>query len=200
MEKILQNYTLPVPVQERLDIETKGATAFSLMPVLTAALQLAVTQILMSPDVSRTLPHWIARIFIPLSTIGVISSFVASFTATIFTNFLARLPSATKRLIIHDPTSLPARNLLDNEVIPLRLLDPDNSAELLQEFGFTAWTGYSLLAIICLFISAGIFFLTLCVLLYHNAVKTPWQQKKTKLRDEMTVLLQARYSRDPYYS
>ncbi|KIM23315.1 hypothetical protein M408DRAFT_11602 [Serendipita vermifera MAFF 305830] len=58
-------------------------------------------------------------------------------------------------------------------------------AELLQEFGFTAWTGYSLLAIICLFISTGIFFLTLCVLLYHNAVKTAWQQKKTKVKTDI---------------
>lgn len=142
-------------------------------PILTAALQIVITQILMSRDVSVTLPYWPARFLTPLSTFGVLCDIFISGVGTANLQALSRMPLASRNMIIEDPTCLPARVFLAGENIPLSLLNGQDG-KLLNLFGYPEDTERLILVGAGFFYGGvGIFGITLFFLLYHNIWHRP---------------------------
>ncbi|KIM23310.1 hypothetical protein M408DRAFT_28000 [Serendipita vermifera MAFF 305830] len=177
METALQNYKLPSVVQRLVEAQIQAYNAQCLMPILTAALQLTITGILMSPKVSRTSPYWPGRIILPLSTFGVLCSFVSSVTAVVYLQNICWLEITTRGIIMNNASSLPARIFLAGDNIPLYLLDPNNVALLLTEFGLPL-DGLITAAVASyvFYVAALVFVITVGVLMYHNMYKTEWQR------------------------
>ncbi|PVF94373.1 hypothetical protein CPB86DRAFT_48029 [Serendipita vermifera] len=169
MENALQNYTLPYSVQLIVDTETKAANAITLLPILTAALQMVITQILMSPEVASTLPSWLAKSFLPISTIGVLINFICSIVTVAYLYSLGDVVLAARDLVINDPSSLPFRVFMRGESIPIDLLRSSAIKNLLLVFGFPRQTiHHGTIAVVLFHISGSILALTTSLIIYHN--------------------------------
>lgn len=144
----------------------------------------------MTREVSRSLPVWVKKCLLPLSTIGVLMNFICSIVTVFYLHALGEMPVTVKDLIINSPTSLPARILFKEENIPLEFLRKGSKSKLLREFGFPkSQVHLGKVAVILFHISGILMCITTGVIIYQNIMRSsrtrraPSEHNKAALKD-----------------
>jgi hypothetical protein len=140
---------------------------------------MVITQILMAPEIASTLPSWLAKSFLPLSTIGVLLNFICSIVTVAYLYSLGDLILTARDLVINDSSSLPFRVFMRGESIPLDLLRSNATKKLLLAFGFSPQTiHHGTIAVVLFHISGSILALTTSLIIYHNVF--PGRPKRSR--------------------
>ncbi|PVF92205.1 hypothetical protein CPB86DRAFT_667663, partial [Serendipita vermifera] len=118
---------LPQAVRSRVDADVMQANAFAITTALFAGVLFSLAQTFTEPDAKR--PAWRALRFFTYSSIVINLS--GTTLALVLIKLCTELPCRAQRMIISNPSSLPAR--LARDGVPRDLLL--NHYALLEEFG-----------------------------------------------------------------
>ncbi|KAG8825465.1 hypothetical protein FRC17_008637 [Serendipita sp. 399] len=130
-----QEFQLPQIVRSRIEADVQQATAFAITTALFAAVLASLAQLVIIPD--NQSPAWRTLHFFTYSSI--IINLSGTTLALVLVKMCTELPYTAHRLTLTDPSSLPARVVLDG--IPRQLML--HRYKLLEEFGMPR--GYKLL-------------------------------------------------------
>ncbi|PVF90933.1 hypothetical protein CPB86DRAFT_668417, partial [Serendipita vermifera] len=122
-----QDFQLPQAVRSRVDADVMQANAFAITTALFAGVLFSLAQTFTEPDAKR--PAWRALRFFTYSSIVINLS--GTTLALVLIKLCTELPCRAQRMIISNPSSLPAR--LARDGVPRDLLL--NHYALLEEFG-----------------------------------------------------------------